>query len=319
MAEMIATRSAYGKTLAELGELNKDIVVLDADLAKSTYTKKFAEKFPERFFDMGVAEQNMISTAAGLAAAGKIPFASTFAIFASERACNQVTISVAYPALNVKIVATHAGVTVGEDGATHQALLDLAIMRAIPNMTVLVPADAVSTDRAVRLAAERYGPFYIRLGRSKVPVIYDENINYEIGKANILKDGHDVALIACGVMVSQALESADQLASEGIEARVIDMHSIKPLDEEAIINAAREVGAIVTAEEHNIIGGLGGAVAEVLVENKPVPMERIGVRDLFGQSGSGDDLLGEYGLKAQNIVEAAKRVIKRKERSLAIT
>lgn len=313
MAEKIATREAYGLALKKLGEKNRDVVVLDADLSKSTKTSEFAKAFPDRFFNMGIAEQNMIGTAAGLAAAGKIPFASSFAIFACGRAFEQVRNSVAYPRLNVKIAASHAGLTVGEDGASHQASEDIALMRAVPNMTVIVPADAVETEAAVMAAAEIDGPVYLRLGRPAVPVIYErENYQFQVGRAITLREGKDATVIACGIMVSVALEAAAQLAEEGLSVRVVNMHTIKPLDREAVRRAAEETGAVVTAEEHSIIGGLGSAVAEVLVETCPVPMERVGVRDVFGESGTPAELMEKYGLTARHVAEAVRKVVQRK-------
>lgn len=312
MAEMIATRDAYGEALAELGETNKDVVVLDADLSGSTKTAIFAKKFPERFFNMGIAEQNMMGTAAGLAASGKVPFASTFAIFATGRAWEQVRQSIAYPKLNVKIVATHAGITVGEDGASHQSVEDIAVMRVIPNMTVIVPADGVETKKAIREIVRYKGPVYVRLSRGKSPVVLDDSYSFEIGKGVVLKDGTDVSLLACGVMVYKALQAADILGKEGISARVINISSIKPIDADLIIRAARETGCVVTAEEHSIIGGLGGAVAEVLAENCSVPVKRVGIEDEFGTSGDADLLMELYGLTADNIARAAREVIKRK-------
>jgi transketolase len=308
----IATREAYGEVLKDLGTANPNVVVLDADLSKSTKTNVFAKAHPERFFNMGIAEQNLIGTAAGLAAAGKIPFASTFAIFATGRAYEQIRNSIAYPQLNVKIAASHAGLTVGEDGASHQMLEDLALMRVLPNMTVIVPADAEETRQAVQAAAAMQGPVYIRLGRSGVPVLFGSDYNYKIGKAVQIAAGSDVTIIATGIMVGMALEAAQTLQNEGIKARVLNVHTIKPIDREAIIAAAQETGAIVTAEEHNIIGGLGSAVAEVLVETRPVPMIRVGVRDTFGESGTPDTLLEKYGLTAKNIEAAVKSVIARK-------
>src|SRR3989338_9166216 len=296
MAErkMVATRDAYGLALAEIGKENPNVVVLDADLKVSTKTSGFAQAFPERFFDMGVAEQDMISTAAGLAAAGKIVFASTFAVFGSGRAWDQVRVSVAYTRLNVKIAVTHAGITTGEDGASHQANEDIAIMRALPNMTVVVPADAVETGKVIRAAAEFNGPMYVRLSRAMTPVIYkEESCDFKIGRGIVLREGKNVAIIACGIMVGVALEAADKLAAEKITCRVVDLHTIKPIDKELIIKCAEETGAVVTAEEHSIIGGLGGAVAEVLVENAVVPMARVGVRDTFGESGNPADLLAK--------------------------
>lgn len=313
MAKMMATRDAYGEALKELGKINKDIVVLDADLSKSTKTAVFGKEYPERFINVGIAEQNLIGTAAGLATTGKIPFASSFAMFATGRAFEIIRNSVAYPKLNVKIAATHAGVTVGEDGASHQALEDLSVMRTIPNMIVLNPADGVEAKAAVIKAAEYKGPVYIRLGRSKVPTIFEEaNYKFEIGKGVLLKDGKDVTIVATGIMVSLALEAAEMLQKDGVDARVINIHTIKPIDKELIIKAAKETGAIITAEEHNIIGGLGSAVAEVLVENYPAVMERVGVRDTFGESGDGDELLRKYGLTSEKIAEAAKKAVSRK-------
>lgn len=309
---MIATRDAYGEALAELGESNKDVVVLDADLSGSTKTAVFAKKFPERFFNMGIAEQDMMGTAAGLAASGKIPFASTFAIFATGRAWEQVRQSIAYPKLNVKVVATHAGITVGEDGASHQSVEDIAVMRVIPNMTVIVPADGVETRKVIREIVRYKGPVYVRLSRGKSPVVLDDSYSFEIGKGVVLKDGKDVSLIACGVMVYKALQAADTLGKEGVSARVINISSIKPIDADLIIRAARETGCVVTAEEHSIIAGLGGAVAEVLAENCPVPVKRIGIEDKFGTSGDADLLMELYGLTADNIAKAAREVIKKK-------
>lgn len=313
MAEKIATREAYGKALAKLGKINEKVVVLDADLSKSTKTSEFEKVFPNRFFNMGIAEQNLMGTAAGFAAAGKIPFASTFAMFAAGRAFEIIRNSICYPKLNVKICATHAGITVGEDGASHQALEDLACMRAIPNMVVINPADAVSAEQAIFAIGEYNGPVYVRLGRAAVPVIYDANsFRFEIGKGIELRPGKDAAIIATGIMVAEALQAREMLENEGIQARVIDIHTLKPIDKEIITKAARETGAIVTAEEHNIIGGLGSAVAEVLVENSPVPMKRVGTRDTFGESGKPNELMIKYGLTAAHIVQAVKEVRKLK-------
>jgi transketolase len=309
-----STRDTYGKVLVELGREYKEIVVLDADLAVSTKTALFAKEFPDRFFDLGVAEQDMISTAAGLAACGKIVFASTFAVFGSGRAWDQLRMSVAYPRLNVKVVVTHAGITTGEDGASHQANEDLAITRVLPNLTVVVPADAIETEKVVRAAVKYYGPMYIRLSRPKTPVVY-ENANYElkIGKGIVMRPGKDLTIFACGIMVAASLEVAEILAQEGIEARVVNLHTLKPLDKQLIVSCAQETGAVVTAEEHSIIGGLGAAVAEVLVENELVPMVRVGVKDIFGESGKPEELLVKYGLTAQDIVQAAKVVLARKK------
>ncbi len=313
MSQKIATREAYGNALAEFG-IDSRIVVLDADLSKSTKTDTFKKKYPERFFNMGIAEGNMMSTAAGLATCGKIVFASTFAIFAAERACEQVRNSICYPALNVKIGATHAGISVGEDGASHQCIEDIAIMRSIPNMVVISPSDAVQARRAVKAAIEHDGPVYLRLGRLNVPVIYDESsYTYELGKGETVCDGSDVTIIATGLMVHTAIEAKTILENEGISARVIDIHTIKPIDKDIIIKAAKETGAIVTAEEHNIIGGLGGAVAEVLVQNYPAPVKMVGINDKFGKSGKPDKLMEIYGLTAQNIVDNAKAAMSMKK------
>ena len=308
----IATRDAYGEALAELGAVNENIVVLEADLSKSTKTSDFKKVYPERHFNMGIAEQNMLGVAAGFAAAGKIPFASSFAVFATGRAYDQIRNSIAYPNLNVKIAATHAGLTVGEDGGSHQMLEDIALMRALPNMTVIVPADGIETKQAINAAAEYEGPVYIRMGRPKVPVLFDENYTFEIGKGVVLKEGTDVTLVGTGIMVSKAVEAAELLAAEGISAAVVNISTIKPLDAELIIAQAQKTGAIVTCEEHNIYGGLGSAVAEVLVENCPVPMARVGVADKFGESGLPDELLEKHGLTAANIAAQAKAVIARK-------
>lgn len=307
-----ATREAYGEALRELGLENKNIVVLDADLSKSTKTNVFAKEFPDRFFNVGIAEQNLMGVAAGLAAAGKTPFVSTFAMFASGRAFEQIRNSICYPKLNVKIAATHAGLTVGEDGASHQAIEDISLMRSIPNMTVIVPADATETRYAVASAAKHNGPVYLRLGRMAVPELFGDGYDFEIGKAVELADGLDVTIIATGVMVAPARRAADELIAAGFSARVLNMHTIKPIDKETIVKAAQDTGAIVTCEEHSIIGGLGSAVAEVLVENMPVPMERVGVMDTFGESGTPDDLLAKYNLTVADIVQAAKRAISRK-------
>ena len=308
----IATRDAYGEALAELGAVNENIVVLEADLSKSTKTCDFRKVYPERFINVGIAEQNMLGIAAGLAAAGKVPFASTFAVFAAGRAYDQIRNSIAYPNLNVKIAATHAGLTVGEDGGSHQMLEDIALMRALPNMTVIVPADGIETKQVIKAAAELEGPVYIRLGRPKVPVLFGEEYKFEIGKGVLMKDGTDVTLVGTGIMVSKAMEAAELLAAEGISAAVVNISTIKPLDAELIIAQAQKTGAVVTCEEHTICGGLGSAVAEVLVENCPVPMARVGVEDKFGESGLPDELLEKYGLSASNIAAQAKAVIARK-------
>ena len=309
MADKIATREAYGNALAEFGE-KYDFVVLDADLAAATKTGVFKKKFPERFFDCGIAEGNMVSVAAGLAAAGKIPFASTFAMFAAGRAFEQIRNSIGYPHLNVKIGATHAGITVGEDGATHQCLEDIGTMRTIPGMTIVNPADAVEARAAVEAAILYKGPMYLRFGRLAVPVIYDKDTSkFELGKGIQMAEGKDVTIVATGIMVDMALAAAELLKAEGISARVVNIHTIKPLDEELILNCAAKTGAIVVAEEHNIIGGLGSAVAETVCGACPVPVTRVGIEDQFGRSGKVPALLEYYGLTPANIVAKAKAAI----------
>lgn len=312
MAETLGTREVYGEVLLELGRANKNIVALDADLSGSTMTKLFAKEFPERFFNMGVSEQDMIGTAAGLALAGKIPFASTFAIFATGRVWDQIRQAVAYPRLNVKIVASHGGICVGEDGASHQALEDLALVRVIPGMTVIVPADGVELKGILKTALETQGPFYIRTSRMKFPVLYKEEKTFRIGKGDILREGNDVTLIGAGLMVSEAMKAAEQLSREGISARVVNMSSIKPIDAELVVESARKTRAVVTGEEHSVIGGLGSAVCEVLAGSFPVPVRRVGIQDRFGMSGTGPELLEHYGLTAANIAAQAKEVIKQK-------
>ena len=312
MAEKIATREAYGSALVELAE-KYDFVVMDADLAEATKTVKFKKAYPDRFFDCGIAEGNMMSVAAGIATTGKTVFASSFAMFASGRAFEQVRNSIGYPHLNVKIGATHAGITVGEDGATHQCNEDLALMRTIPGMTIINPADAVEAKAAVQAAIELDGPCYLRFGRYAVPVINDTpDYKFELGKGVEVASGKDVTLVATGIMVAMALEAREMLAKDGISARVVNIHTIKPIDRDIITKAAKDTGAIVTAEEHNIIGGLGSAVAEVLVEECPVPMERVGMKDTYGHSGTVPALLEAYGLTAEKIAEAAKRAVARK-------
>ncbi len=313
MATKIATRESYGNALAALGE-KYDFVVLDADLAAATKTGIFKKKFPERFFDCGIAEGNMMTVAAGIATTGKPVFASTFAMFAAGRAFEQVRNSIAYPHLNVKIGATHAGITVGEDGATHQCLEDLGVMRTIPGMVVLNPADDVEARAAVEWALNYVGPVYIRFGRLAVPVVFDEaDYKFEFGKNMTLREGTDVTIMATGTMVYMALEAAEKLAAEGISARVTNVHTIKPIDKDDIIEAAKTTGCIVTAEEHNILGGLGAAVAEVVCENFPVPVLRVGVEDKFGKSGKVPALLEAYGLTTDNIVAKAKAAIAAKK------
>lgn len=307
-----ATREAYGETLKELGAKIPEIFVLDADLSASTKTAVFAKAFPDRFFDTGIAEGNMMSVAAGLAASGKIPFASTFAVFGAGRAYEQIRNSICYPNLNVKVAVTHAGLTVGEDGATHQMLEDIALMRALPNMTVVVPADAAETAQVIRWAASYQGPVYIRMGRAKVEDVISPDAEFVPGKSTTLADGSDVTIMACGIMTQQALQAAKMLAEEGISARVINMSSIKPIDEEAIVKAAKETGAIVTCEEHTVMGGLGSAVAEVVVRQCPVPMAMVGTEDVFGQSGKASEVLKVYGLTPEHIALEAKKLVEAK-------
>lgn len=307
-----ATRDAYGETLKALGAEYPELVVLDADLSASTKTQEFAKVYPNRFFDCGIAEGNMMSTAAGLAAAGKIPFASTFAVFGAGRAYEQIRNSICYPKLNVKVAVTHAGLTVGEDGATHQMLEDISLMRTLPNMTVVVPADAAETAAVVRWAAGYKGPVYIRMGRAKCDDVMDPAAPFVPGKATVLRNGYDVAIIACGIMTGKAVAAADLLRGAGISARVINMCSIKPIDEDAIVKAAQATGAVLTAEEHSVIGGLGGAVAEVLARKCPTIMTMVGVNDSFGESGKADELLKKYGLTPEHIAEEAMKLCKRK-------
>jgi len=314
LTEEIATREAYGKALVELGQRMEKIVVLDADLSNSTRTVLFAEKFPLRFFNMGISEADMMGTAAGLAASGFIPFVSTFGVFATGRAYDQVRNSIAYTRLNVKIVATHTGITVGEDGASHQALEDIALMRVLPNMTVVVPADGRQTYQAVEAIARYSGPVYLRLGRPKVPVVIPEGLPFELGKAQLLKEGKELAFIATGITVKPALEAAKLLEGEKISAAVVNMHTIKPLDKELLLEMAQKTGALVTVEEHSVIGGLGGAVAELVSENYPVPVIRVGINDTFGESGTPEALLKKYGLTAENLVSAGKAALQKKRR-----
>ena len=307
-----ATREAYGNALARIGKSNTNIIVLDADLSKSTKTDTFKKECPDRFFNVGIAEQNLISVGAGLAAAGKIPFVSSFAMFATGRAFEQIRNAVCYPKLNVKVCATHAGITVGEDGATHQSLEDIACMRVLPNLTVVVPADEKETNAVIEWAAAYEGPVYVRLGRAGVDDVSPEEYTFTPGKSTQLIDGSDVTIIACGALVGPAVEASKALQNNGISARVINMASIKPIDVDAIVKAASETGAIVTAEEHNILGGLGSAVAEVIVAHKPVPVEFVGVQDTFGESGTPTELMTKYGLTTDDIVNAVNRVVARK-------
>lgn len=311
---MKATRESYGLTVAELGETNKNIVVLDADLSKSTKTEIFGKKFPERFINCGIAEGNMMSVAAGLAASGKTVFASSFAMFATGRAYEQIRNSIGYPGLNVKIAASHAGVSVGEDGATHQCIEDISLMRSIPGMVVVCPADDAEACAAVKAAAEYDGPMYIRLGRLVFPDVYTpETCNFKLGKGDVIQDGTDVTIVATGLMVSESIAAAKLLADEGISAAVINISTIKPIDSELLEKYARKTGCIVTAEEHSIIGGLGSAVCESVSETFPVPVERVGVNDVFGLSGKAKDVLNYFGLNGENIAKKAKEAISRKK------
>ncbi|MFL0196076.1 transketolase family protein [Clostridium sp. WILCCON 0269] len=308
MSNKIATREAYGKILVELGAKNKKIVVFDADLSKSTKTSNFKEAHPERFMDMGIAESNMMAVAAGISTCDKIPFVSTFAIFATGRAFEQIRNSICYPNLNVKICATHAGITVGEDGASHQSVEDISLMRSIPNMIVICPSDAVETEEAIKAIVEMKGPCYVRLGRSGVPVINNnENYKFQLGKSVKLREGKDAVIMATGIMVDAALEAYNILAEEGIKVSVLNIHTIKPIDKDEIIKEARQTGVVVTAEEHSIIGGLGSAVCEILSENLPTPVIRVGIKDTFGESGKPAELLKAYGLTSDDIVKAVKK------------
>ncbi len=305
MADKKATRQAYGEVLVEIGRENDNLVVMDADLSKSTMTYAFSKEYPDRFFNMGIAEQNLYGTAAGIALSGKVVCASTFAMFAAGRAFEIIRNSIAYTRANVKICATHAGITVGEDGASHQTFEDIALMRTIPGMTILNPSDAASAKILIRQAIDTAGPFYIRLGRAAVSDIYNNNdSDVKVGKGNIVRDGNDVTIIATGIMVSEAIQAAEELSAKGVNARVVDMHTIKPIDEDLIIDSALKTKKIVTAEEHSVIGGLGSAVAEVLVKNCPVPVKMIGQLDTFGESGKPAELLEKYKMTKKDIVEA---------------
>lgn len=312
MANTLTTRVEYGKALVELGEKYKDIVVLDADLSGSTHTQRFAQVFKNRFFNVGIAEQDLMGTAAGLALSGKIPFASTFAIFATGRAWEQIRQSIAYSGANVKIVASHGGITVGDDGGSHQAIEDLALMRILPNMVVLVPADGMEIRAMMEWAVTYHGPVYIRTSRHPFPVIYSPDHRFQAGKGDILREGEDVCLAGVGLMVHHCLEAAEMLAAEGISARVLNLSCLKPLDWELVVDSARKTGALVTAEEHLVTGGLGSAVCEILAEHHPAPLQRVGIRDVFGISGKPQVLLEYFGLMPADIKEAAHQVMKRK-------
>lgn len=309
-----ATRDGYGEAILILGEKNPNIVVLDADTASSTRSGAFAKKFPERFFNVGVSEHDLIGVSAGLASTGKIPFATAYSIFITGKAWDQIRHAVCYSNLNVKIVGSHAGLITGPDGATHQALEDIAILRCLPRMKIIVPCDAIEARKATLAMAEVYGPIYLRLTREPIPVITDESTPFQIGRAEIFRQGKDLAIIACGSMVYESLQAAEILAEEGIQARVINLHTIKPIDEDKIVQSAKECGAIVTAEEHQLYGGMGSAVAEVVTKNYPVPMEMVGVKDKFGESGEAEELKRAYGLKDVDIVSACRRVLKRKKK-----
>lgn len=309
---MIATRVAYGEALVEMGEVFENLVVLDADITKAMRTGAFSRKFPERSFDFGIAEQDMMAAAAGMATMGKIPIVNTYAVFAALRACEQLRTFIAYPNLNVKVVVSHGGLAVGWDGVTHQGLEDMSVMRSIPNITIVHPADAVSTKKLLPLVIAHPGPVYFRLGRNPVPVIYSTDHEFEIGRAEVLTEGEDVAIIACGIMVSESMKAIEILGSEGIRARLIDMHTVKPLDVAAVVEAAEYTGAVVCVEDNNILGGLGSAVAETLGENRPTPVRRIGIRDCFGESGDPDALFEKYGMSPRHIAEAARQVIRSK-------
>jgi transketolase len=307
-----STRDAYGEALLKLGELDPRVVALDADLSSSTRSSKFAARFPERYFEIGIAEQNLYGVAAGLAAGGRIPFASTFAVFATERALNQIRQSIAYPKLNVKIVSSHSGFTASGDGGSHQTLIDVGLMRCLPNMTVIVPADAVQAEQAVLAAARRPGPVYLRMGKSEVPVFFDPASPFRIGEAVPMRSGRDVTVLVAGTLLGKALQAAETLEREGVGVELLSVHTIKPLDRERILASARKTGAVVTVEEHSVIGGLGSAVAELLAANHPVPMAFVGVNDVFGESGTEEELHAAHGLTAQGIGEKIRQAMGRK-------
>ncbi len=306
ISKKIATRQSYGEKLAELGEKEKKIVVLDADLSEATKTNIFAKKFPERFFDMGIAEQDMMATAAGMASCGNIPFVSTFAVFAAGRAYDQIRNSIAYPKLNVKICATHAGITVGEDGATHQMLEDISLMRTLPNMLVLSPSDDTQTKWMIEAISKLEGPTYVRLARLGTPILYKEEQEFEIGKGIQIGDGIDATIIATGVTVAEAIMAKEELENQGIHIRIVDMHTIKPIDKEIIIRCAKETKKIITVEDHSIIGGLGSSVCEVLAENYPCKVTKLGIKDTFGKSGKAEELMKYYGIEKEAIITAIK-------------
>jgi transketolase len=307
-----STRDAYGEALLKLGEKDPRVVVLDADLSTSTRSSRFASRFPERFFELGIAEQNLYGVAAGLAAGGKVPFASTFAVFATERAFNQIRQSIAYPNLNVKIVCSHAGFTASGDGGSHQTLIDVGLMRCLPNMTVIVPADAVQAEQAVLAAAAHPGPVYLRMGKSEVPVLCDPKAAFRIGEAVCLREGREATVLVAGILLGPALEAAEALAREGVSVELLSVHTIKPLDRGQILRSARKTGAVVTVEEHSVIGGLGSAVAELLAAEHPLPMAFVGVNDAFGESGSEEELRAAHGLTAAGIAEKVRALLRRR-------
>ena len=316
MDKKVATRKSYGEALEQLGKENPNVVVLDADLAGATKTDMFAKQFPDRFFDMGIAEANMMATAAGFATCGKIPYASTFAVFAAGRAYDQIRNSICYPKLNVKICATHCGVTVGEDGATHQMIEDLSLMRTLPNMTVMSTSDDTQTKWAIKEIAKIQGPIYLRLARMETPILYDENTKFEIGKAIQIGEGTDGTVFATGITVSEAIKAQEILKQEGINIRVVDMHTIKPIDKEIIIKSAKETKKLISIEDHNIIGGLGSAISEVLTEEYPTKLIRLGIKDVFGKSGKAEELIKYFGITADNIIEVMKKQMVRKMPSM---
>jgi transketolase len=310
LGKPLAMRDAYGDALIEVGAEHPEVVVLGADTTGSMKSAVFATKYPERFFNVGIAEQNLVGVAAGFALAGKVPFAGTYAIFVPGKCVDQIRNNVAYPNLDVKLVCSHGGVSVGPDGASHQQVEDIAIMRAIPKMRVVVPADAVSTKAIIKAIVQIRGPFYVRLTRPSTPVVYQSGFTYEFGKANVLSEGGDVAIFACGIMVPEAVKAAESLKEKGVSASVIDLHTVKPIDQETVVKMAAKCGCVVTVEEHNVMGGMGSAVAEVLGENRPVPMKRVGVMDTFGESGDAPELLKKYGLTSEDIEAAAGSVRK---------
>ncbi len=312
MSKQAAMRDAYGEALLELGAANKDVVVVGADTTSSLKSGVFATKFPERFFNVGIAEQNLVSIAAGLALAGKVAYAGTYAIFVPGKSVDQIRNNIAYPNLNVKLVCSHGGISVGPDGASHQQVEDVAIMRAIPKMKVIVPADAPSTKGAIKAIATIPGPFYVRLTRPSTPIVYEDGFEYRFGEANVLRDGADVAVFACGIMVPEALKAAEALKARGVSAAVVDLHTIKPIDVDTVTKFAQKCGRVVTAEEHNVVGGMGSAVAEILGEYRPTLMKRVGVMDTFGESGDAGELLKKYGLTSANIEQAASALVGKK-------